>query len=112
MTGVGCTLKSRKLVPHFIGPYQIMNRVEEVAYKVSLLPFILNIHDVFHVSQPRKYTPNMSHVIQVDDVQVREDLTIEASPLRLEDHDVKSLIGNEIALVKVVWGGPAEGSMT
>ena len=61
---------------------------------------------MFHVSQLRRYIPGMSHVIQVDDVQVRDNLTVEASPMRIEDREVKQLHGKEITLVKVSWGGP------
>lgn len=51
-------------------------------------------------------------MIQVDDVQVRENLTIEASPLRVEDHEVKHFRGKKIVLMNVVWGGPVGGSTT
>lgn len=49
VTDVGRALKSRKLTPHFIGTYQILQRVEEVAYRVVLPPSLMNIHDIFHV---------------------------------------------------------------
>ena len=111
-TGVGRALKSKKLTPRFIGPYQITKRVGEVAYQVALPPSLSNLHSVFHVSQLRKYVPDPSHVIHMDEVQVRENLTIEALPLRIEDRKVKNLRGKEIALVKVMWGGPTGGSMT
>ena len=111
-TGVGRALKSRKLTPRFIGPYQITKRVGEVAYQVALPPSLSNLHSVFHVSQLRKYVHDPSHVIHMDDVQVRENLTVEALPLRIEDREVKNLRGKEIALVKVTWGGPAGGSVT
>lgn len=85
-----------------------MKRLGEVAYIVTLLLF----YDVFHVFHLMKYILDLSHVIQVDDVQVREKLTIVTSPSRIEDIKVKHLRGNEIALVKVVWGRPVDGSMT
>lgn len=59
-----------------------------------------------------KYIPDPPHMIVVDDVQVKENLVVKASPLRIEDREVKHLRDNEIALVKVVWGGPDGGSMT
>ena len=70
------------------------------------------MHDVFHVSQLRRYIPDPSHVIQIDDVQVRDNLTVETLPMRIEDREVKQLRGKEIALVKVAWGGPADGNIT
>lgn len=48
----------------------------------------------------------------MDDVQVRDNLTIEASPTRIEFQEVKQLHGKAIVLVKVVWGGPTGGRMT
>lgn len=59
-----------------------------------------------------RYIPDSSHVIQVDDVYVREKLVVEASPMWIEDREVKQLSGKDISLVKVVWGGPARGSIT
>ncbi|MCI33833.1 putative retrotransposon gag protein, partial [Trifolium medium] len=106
-TGIGRALRSRKLTPRFIGPYQILGRVGKVAYRIVLPPSLSNLHNVFHVSQLRKYVPDPTHVIEVDDVQVRENLTVETIPLRIEGRQVKKLRNKEIASVKVVWGGPA-----
>ena len=55
---------------------------------------------------------DMSHVVPLDDVQVRDNLTVETLPMRIEDREVKQLRGKEIALVKVVWRGPADGNVT
>ncbi|RHN62149.1 hypothetical protein MtrunA17_Chr4g0044311 [Medicago truncatula] len=112
LTGVGRALKSRKLTPKFIGPYQISKRVGTVAYRVGLPPHLSNMHDVFHVSQLRKYVADPSHVIPKDDVQVRDNLTVETMPLRIDDRKVKSLRGKEIPLVRVVWGGATGESLT
>lgn len=81
ITGVGHALKSKKLTSKFMGPYQISERIGVAAYRVALPPHLANLHDVFHVSQLRKYIPDPSHVIPLDDVQVRENLTVETLPL-------------------------------
>ncbi|KAI5436071.1 hypothetical protein KIW84_022495 [Lathyrus oleraceus] len=112
ITGVGRALKSHKLTPRFIGPYQISKRVGEVAYQIALPPSLSNLHDVFHVSQLRRYIADPSHVVPLDDVQVRDNLTVDTSPMRIEDREVKRLRGKEIALVKVIWGGVANGNIT
>ena len=83
-----------------------------VAYRVALPPNLSNLHDVFHVSQLRKYVPDPSHVIEMDDVEVQDNITVETIPLRIEDREMKSLRGKEIAFVKVVWIGAAGESMT
>ncbi|XP_050889373.1 uncharacterized protein LOC127094602 [Lathyrus oleraceus] len=112
VTGVGRALKSRKLTPRVIGPYQIPEKAGDVAYRITLLSSLANLHDVLHVSQLRRYIVNPSHVIRLDDVEVRDNLTVETLPMWIEDREVKQLRGKEIALVNVIWGGPAGGNMT
>ncbi|MCI59753.1 hypothetical protein A2U01_0081008, partial [Trifolium medium] len=78
-----------------------------VAYRIALPPSLSNLHDVFHVSQLRKYVSDPPHVIESDDIQVKENLTVETLPLRIEGRETKKLRNKEISPVKVVWGGPA-----
>lgn len=111
VTGVGRTLKSQKLTPRFF-TYQILERVRNIVYRVSLPPSLSNIHSVFHVSQLHKHVPNPFHVIQSDNLQIRDNLTYEALPLWIEDREVKHLRDKEIPLVKVVRGGSVDGSVT
>jgi len=51
-------------------------------------------------------------VIPRDDVQVRDNLTVETLPIRIEGREVKTLKDKEIPLVKVVWGGATGESLT
>ena len=62
-TGVGRALKSRKLTPRLIGPFEILKCVGPVAYQVGLPSSVSNLHSVFHTSQLRKYVHDPSHVI-------------------------------------------------
>ena len=75
--------------------------------QMALPPNMSNFHDVFYVSQLRRYIVDSSHVIPMDDVQVRDDITIETVPVRIEDYEIKKFRGKAISLVKVVWGGSA-----
>ena len=50
ITGVGRALKSRKFTSHFIGPFQILQRIGDPTYQISLRSSLANLHDVFHVS--------------------------------------------------------------
>ncbi|XP_058727189.1 uncharacterized protein LOC131598624 [Vicia villosa] len=102
VTGVGRALKSKKLTPRFVGPYQISERVGAIAYRVALPLNLSNLHDVFHVSQLRKYISDPSHVILMDNIQVRDNLMIETLPVKIEDREMKQLRGKDISLMKVV----------
>ena len=42
--------KKGKLSPMFIGPYEILERIGPVAYFLALLPELVKLHNVFHVS--------------------------------------------------------------
>ena len=101
-TGVGRALRSRKLSPKFLGPYQISMRIGPVAYEIVLPPQLANLHPVFHVSQLRKYVFDRAHVLEAEDIQIREDLTMEVPPIALEDNKVKERRGKIIKLVKVI----------
>ena len=50
VTGVGRALKCQKLAPRFFGPFEIVEKVGVVAYRIVLRPSLSNLHDVFHVS--------------------------------------------------------------
>lgn len=76
---------------YFVGRYQILQRIWEVAYRIALSPSLDNLRDMFHVSQLSRYILDLSHVIQVDNVQVRYNLTLEASHIQIEDREVKQL---------------------
>jgi hypothetical protein len=44
-----------KLSPRYIGPFSIFEKCGKVAYKLELPPSLVGIHDIFHVSQLKKY---------------------------------------------------------
>ena len=90
-TGVGRALYSRKLSPKFLGPYQISRRIGPVAYEITLPPQLANLHSVFHVSQLRKYVFHPAHVLEAEDIQIREDLAVEVPPIALEESRVEEL---------------------
>uniref|UniRef100_A0A151UIN0 Retrotransposable element Tf2 n=2 Tax=Cajanus cajan TaxID=3821 RepID=A0A151UIN0_CAJCA len=102
-TRVGRAVRAKKLTLRFIGPYQILRRVGPVAYQLALPPVLSNLHDVFHVSQLKKYIRDPSHVVEMDEVQVRENLTYEKRPVAMVDQKLKELHGKSINLVKILW---------
>ena len=52
-----------KLLPRYIGPFKIHERVGTVAYQLALPPSLSGVHEVFHVSMLWKYTPDPTHVV-------------------------------------------------
>ena len=52
-----------KLTPRFIGPFEILERIVTVAYRLTLSPSMSGVHEVFHVSMFRKYTSDPAHVV-------------------------------------------------
>ncbi|XP_059638570.1 uncharacterized protein LOC132280833 [Cornus florida] len=95
--------KSGKLSPRFIGPFEILDRVGEVAYRLALPPLMDRVHNVFHVSMLRKYELDPSHVLSWVDVDIDEDVSYEEGPIQILDTRNKVLRGKTVTLVKVLW---------
>ena len=55
--------KRGKLSPRFIGPFEILETVGAVAYRLALSPNMSGVHEVFHVSMLRRYTSDPAHVV-------------------------------------------------
>ena len=62
--------KKGKLNPRFIGPYEVLERIGPVVYRLALPPELTKLHDLFHVSLLRKYRYDESHILLVQDIQV------------------------------------------
>ena len=74
-----------------------------MAYEIAIPLQLENFHPVFHVCQLRKYVFDPAHVLEVEDIQMKEDLTVEVPPITLEDSKVEERKGNTVSLVKVIW---------
>ena len=55
--------KRRKLSPRFIGPFEILERLGTIAYRLALPPSMSGVHEVFHVSMLRRYTSYSAHIV-------------------------------------------------
>ncbi|KAL5540548.1 hypothetical protein UlMin_043251 [Ulmus minor] len=64
MKGVMRFGKKGKLSPRFIGPFEILERIGKVAYKLALPPELSSVHNVFHVSTLKRYVSDPSHVLK------------------------------------------------
>ncbi|XP_074303274.1 uncharacterized protein LOC141637731 [Silene latifolia] len=91
-----------KLSPKFIGPYPIVERVGEVAYKLKLPASMGKTHDVFHVSQLRKYVSDPAHVIEPEVLEIERTRPMRRDRSRISDRKEKRLRNKVVPLVKVL----------
>ncbi|XP_070056680.1 uncharacterized protein [Nicotiana tomentosiformis] len=105
MKGIMRFGKKGKLSPRFIGSFEVLRRVGEVAYELSLPPSLSAVHPVFHVSMLRRYHVDLSHVLDFITIQQDESLGYEEEPVAIvarQDHQLRS---KRISMVKVQWRG-------
>ena len=94
--------KKGKLSLHYVGLFDILNRVGAVAYRLALPLELSMIYPVFQVSMLRKYLPDPSHILTSHTIQLGEDLTYEEESIAIVNCQVKKLCSKEAALVKVM----------
>ena len=102
MKGVMRFGKKVKLAPRYIRPFEILERVGTLAYRLALSPYMAQVHPVFHVSMLRKYISDPSHMLQPQSVELNEDLTFEEEPVAIVDYQVRQLRSKQIPMVKVL----------
>ncbi|KAL4032615.1 hypothetical protein IC575_005695 [Cucumis melo] len=108
MRGVLRFKRRGKLSPRFVGPFEILERIGPVAYRLALPPSLSTVHDVFHVSMLRKYVLDVfhdtsSHVVDHEPLEIDENLSYTEQPVEVLAREVKTLRNKEIPLVKVLW---------
>ena len=77
--------KKGKLAPRYIGPFEILESVGTVSYWLPLPPSLSGVHEVFHVSMLRKYTPDPTHVVDWREITVDTDGTFKKGLVRILD---------------------------
>ncbi|XP_042023132.1 uncharacterized protein LOC121770471 [Salvia splendens] len=92
-----------KLRLRYIGPYEILEALGPVAYRLALPSSFGNVHNVFHVSQLRKYVFVRKHVIHQEEMILNPDLSYEERPKTILDRKVQQLRNKSIPSVKVLW---------
>ena len=95
--------KRGKLSPRFIGPFEILERVGTIAYRLALPPSMTDVREVFHVSMLQKYSPNPTHVVDWGEIDVDTDGTFEEGPMCILDSRDQVLPCKTVRLVRVLW---------
>ena len=92
-----------KLSPKYIGPYEIIEKLNPAAYRLYLPIELEQVHNVFHISQLKKYILDPNHIIIAEPVEIVENLMYEECPIQILEYRVKKLRNKSIPLVKVLW---------
>ena len=95
--------KRGKLSPRFIGPFEILERVGKVAYRLVLQPNMTGVHEAFHVSMLRRYTPDPAHVVDWGQIEIDTDGTFEEGPGCIVCSRDQVLRRKTVRLVRVLW---------
>ena len=95
-----------KLSPRYIGPYEILERIGPVAYRLALPPSLSEVHNVFHISQLRKCLSDPEIVIEAKQPEIQSDLTTLEQTVEILERTEKVLRNKMVPLVKVLWKGP------
>ncbi|GJX17135.1 putative nucleotidyltransferase, ribonuclease H [Tanacetum coccineum] len=101
-----------KLSPRFIGPFEILDRIGEVSYRLALPPQLSHVHNVFHVSLLRGYKYHPLHVVSYPFDQIREDLSYTEEPESILDRQDRVMRNKTIPFVKILWRNHPEREAT
>ena len=95
--------KRGKLSSRFVGPFEMLERIGTVAYRLALPPNMSGVQEVFHVSMLRKYTPDPAHVVDWGEIEVGTNGTFEEGPVCILDSRDQVFQCKTVRLVKVLW---------
>ncbi|GJW73135.1 hypothetical protein Tco_0132505, partial [Tanacetum coccineum] len=95
--------KKWKLAPRFVGPFEIVEKVGPVAYRLELPEELNGVHDTFHVSNLKKCLADPTLQVPLDEIRVDAKLNFVEEPVEILEREFKKLKHSRIAIVKVRW---------
>ncbi|WVZ76479.1 hypothetical protein U9M48_024455 [Paspalum notatum var. saurae] len=101
-----------KLAPRYIGPFKILEKKGEVAYRLELPPSLSGVHDVFHVSQLKKCLRVPEEQAPLEGLEVQEDLTYTEHPVKILDTSERNTRNKKIKMCRVQWSHHTEAEAT
>ncbi|GKB99213.1 putative reverse transcriptase domain-containing protein [Tanacetum coccineum] len=95
--------KRGKLNPRYVGPFKVLGKVGEVAYKLELPEELSRVHNTFHVSNLKKCYADEPLAVPLDGLHFDDKLQFVEEPIEIMDREVKRLKRSRIPLIKVRW---------
>ncbi|XP_028122915.1 uncharacterized protein LOC114320025 [Camellia sinensis] len=92
-----------KLALRYVGPYEILEKINPGTYRVALPTIMEYMHNAFHVSMLREYLRDPFHAIEPTHVLLKDDYAYKDRPIQIVNRRIKRLRNKEISLVKVDW---------
>nr|GFC93365.1 reverse transcriptase domain-containing protein [Tanacetum cinerariifolium] len=93
--------KKGKLAPKFVGPFEIIEKVGPIAYKLDLPEELDGVYDTFYVSNLIKCLAYPSLQVPLDEIQVDAKLNFMEEHVEILEKEFKKLKQSRIAIVKV-----------
>ncbi|GJR67320.1 putative reverse transcriptase domain-containing protein [Tanacetum coccineum] len=75
--------KKEKLAPRFVGPFEIIERIGLVAYRLDLPKELNGVHDTFHVSNLKKCLAELTLQVPLDEIRVDAKLNFVEEPVEI-----------------------------
>jgi hypothetical protein len=101
-----------KLAPRYIGPFPILEKFGNVAYKLELPSSLAGVHDTFHVSQLKKCLKAPVDVVLPKVVPLEADLTYHEHPIKILDQNDRVTRRKTVKFFKVQWSNHTEEEVT
>ncbi|GJX08439.1 putative reverse transcriptase domain-containing protein [Tanacetum coccineum] len=101
--GVVCFEKKGKLTPRFVGPFEIVEKVGHVAYRLDFPEELNGVHDTFYGSNLKKCLADPTLQVPLDEIRVDAKLNFMEEPVEILEREFKKLKRSRIAIVKVWW---------
>ncbi|GJS91066.1 putative reverse transcriptase domain-containing protein [Tanacetum coccineum] len=95
--------KKGNLAPRYVGPFEILERIGLVAYRLRLSQELSSVHDTFHVLNLKKCLTGANLQVPLKEIKVDKTLHFVEEPIEIMDREVKRLKRSRIPIVKVSW---------
>jgi hypothetical protein len=100
------------LAPHYTGPFLILKKCGNVAYKLELTPSLVEVHDIFHISQLKKSLKALVDVLLLEVAPLKADLTYSKHPINILDQKDHVTRRKTIKFFKIQWSNHTEEEAT